>query len=377
MSTPTPAPKFEEIDDTRVKRISPLPSPAVVLDELPSSDAVRKNVRRHRVEVDNIIQGMDDRLIAIVGPCSIHDVDACREYAQRLVKLAEELKRDLKIVMRVYFEKPRTTVGWKGLINDPRLDGTNDIARGLRIARTFLLEVNELGLAAAVEYLDTITPQYYGDLVSWGAIGARTTESQVHRELASGLSCAIGFKNGTSGDLDIACDACLSAREPHSFLSVTKDGVVAIVHTGGNDKVHVILRGGTDGPNFDAASVERARKAMVARKLSPRIIVDCSHANSRTKENPKKDFKLQTVSCADVGVQVAAGERDVVGIMLESHLNEGSQSLNPGKTDLTALKRGVSVTDGCIAWDQTVACLRALAEDVRKRRELPDKRFKQ
>jgi len=204
--------------------------------------------------------------------------------------------------------------------------------------------------------------------VSWGAIGARTTESQVHRELASGLSCAIGFKNGTSGDLEIACDACLSAREPHSFLSVTKDGVVAVVHTAGNDKAHIILRGGSNGPNFDAESVERARHAMINRKLTPRIIVDCSHANARTKDNPKKDFKLQSVACNDVGTQIANGERDVIGVMIESHLNEGNQSLNPGKTDLTKLKHGVTVTDGCINWDDTVKCLRDLAAKVQERR---------
>jgi len=303
----------------------------------------------------------------------VHDVEACHEYAVKLAGLARELERDLKIVMRVYFEKPRTTVGWKGLINDPDLDGTNNINKGLRLARAFLLRVCELGLPAGVEFLDTITPQYVGDLVSWGAIGARTTESQVHRELASGVSCPVGFKNGTSGDVEIAVDACLSARQPHSFLSVTKDGVVANVATTGNEFCHVILRGGKESTNFDAASVDRARRAMAARQLEPRLILDCSHSNAVdfALDPPKKNFKLQVHACREVGKQIAAGERDVKGVMLESFLCEGSQPLNPGKTDVKSLKRGVSVTDPCVDFETTVACLRDLAKDVRARRELP------
>jgi 3-deoxy-7-phosphoheptulonate synthase len=296
---------------------------------------------------------------------------ACEEYAVRLVKLAEELKDDLKLVMRVYFEKPRTTVGWKGLINDPDLDGTNNISKGLKLARSFLLQVNELGLACGTEYLETISPQYFADLIAWGAIGARTTESQVHRQLASGLSCAIGFKNATSGDVQIAVDACLSAREAHSFLSVTKDGVAAIVHTKGNPLCHVILRGGSDGPNYDAKSVEKTRKAMEAKKLRADIIVDCSHQNAMNTTPPlKKDFRLQTEACANVARQISAGESDIKGIMMESHLIEGAQSLVPGTTQVCNLKYGISVTDGCLSFEDTVKALQNLAEAVRARRQL-------
>ena len=367
----SPEPEMSEIDDLRIRKISPIASPAVLLEEFPASTKVKKNVRQSRREVDAIIQGKDDRLLAIVGPCSIHDIKACEEYANRLVSLAKELESDIKVVMRVYFEKPRTTVGWKGLINDPDLDGTNNISKGLKMARSFLLLVNELGLACGTEYLETISPQYFADLIAWGAIGARTTESQVHRQLASGLSCAIGFKNATSGDVQIAVDACLSSRESHSFLGVTKDGVAAVVHTAGNPTCHVILRGGNDGPNYDAASVEKARKALVAKKLSPDIIVDCSHHNSCNRTPPiKKDWRLQTDACTDVATQVAAGEWDIKGIMMESHLVEGAQSLNPGTTKLNDLKYGLSVTDGCISFETTEKALRSLAEAVRARRAL-------
>jgi len=369
--TPSPEPSLAEIDDTRIRKISPIASPALLLEEFPASAIVKKNVRDSRREVDAILQGRDDRVLAIVGPCSIHDLKACEEYAKKLVKLADDIKNDVKVVMRVYFEKPRTTVGWKGLINDPDLDGTNHIGKGLRQARSFLILVNELGLACGTEYLETISPQYFADLIAWGAIGARTTESQVHRQLASGLSCAIGFKNATSGDVQIAVDACLSAREPHSFLSVTKDGVVAIVHTSGNPLCHVILRGGCDGPNYDAASVDKCRKAMQAKKLVPDIIVDCSHQNSMNKTPPlKKDFRLQTVACADVASQIAQGETSVKGIMMESHLFEGAQSLTPGQTKVCDLKYGVSVTDGCISFDETEKALHNLAAAVRSRRTL-------
>jgi len=365
----SPEPALAEIDDLRIRKISPLASPAVVIEELPASHKVKKNVRDSRREVDAILAGKDDRILAIVGPCSIHDEKACKEYADHLAKVAHELRDDVKVVMRVYFEKPRTTVGWKGLINDPFLDATNNISKGLKIAREFLLHVNEMGLACGTEYLETISPQYFADLVSWGAIGARTTESQVHRQLASGLSCAIGFKNGTSGDVQIAVDACLSARESHSFLSVTKDGVVAIVHTAGNPMCHVILRGGSDGPNYDAASVEKARNAMKSKKLTPCIIVDCSHQNSSSTTPPfKKDYRLQTDACADVATQIENGEFDVKGIMMESHINEGAQPLNPGVTNVSSLKYGVSVTDGCLSMGTTITALHSLAAAVRARR---------
>jgi 3-deoxy-7-phosphoheptulonate synthase len=366
----SPEPTFSEIDDTRIRKISPIASPALLLEELPASGKVRKHVRQSRKEIDDILCGNDDRVLAIVGPCSIHDLVACEEFARKLVVLAETLKEDVKVVMRVYFEKPRTTVGWKGLINDPELDGTNQIGKGLKMARSFLLLVNELGLAAGTEYLETISPQFFADLIAWGAIGARTTESQVHRQLASGLSCAIGFKNATSGDVQIAVDACLSARESHSFLSVTKDGVAAIVHTTGNPMCHIILRGGTDGPNYGAPAVEKCRKAMQSKKLQPQIIVDCSHANSASTVPPfKKDYKLQTEACDDVARQIAAGETDIKGIMMESHLMEGNQPLVPGSTNICNLKYGTSVTDGCLNFEQTEKSLISLAKAVRARRE--------
>lgn len=371
LPSPSPEPALSEIDDVRIRKISPIMSPAVLIEDLPASARVKKNVRDSRREVDAILQGKDDRLLAIVGPCSVHDLQACEEYAVRLVKLANEIKSEIKVVMRVYFEKPRTTVGWKGLINDPDLDGTNHISKGLHLARAFLLKVNELGLACGTEYLETISPQYFADLIAWGAIGARTTESQVHRQLASGLSCAIGFKNATSGDVQIAVDACLSSREAHSFLSVTKDGVGAVVHTTGNPLCHIILRGGSNGPNYDAESIEKARKAMKAKGLSPQIIVDCSHNNSCNKVPPiKKDFRLQTEACADVARQVASGEADIKGIMMESHINEGAQSLVPGTTDVKTLKYGVSITDGCLSFEDTEQALHALADAVKARRAL-------
>lgn len=334
-------------------------------------ERARKTVKTSRQRIDDVLLGKDDRLLAIVGPCSVHDVQACREYAKLLVAMAKELQHDLVVVMRVYFEKPRTTVGWKGLVNDPDLDGTNNINKGLRMARAFLLEVNDMGLPAGVEFLDTITPQYFADLVSWGAIGARTTESQIHRQLASGLSCAIGFKNATSGDVQIAVDACTSATGRHSFLSVTKDGVVAVVHTTGNPLCHLILRGGNDGPNYDAPSVDKARKAMTHKNLHPAIIVDCSHANACAVTPPiKKDFRLQSLACDHVSEQVSGGDFDIKGIMMESHLFEGAQSLVPGKTDVSTLKFGVSVTDGCLNFSDTEKALRSLASAVRARRAL-------
>ena len=300
-----------------------------------------------------MLHGADDRLLVVVGPCSIHDYDAAIEYATRLAALRAELSTDLIIVMRVYFEKPRTTVGWKGLINDPNLDDSYRINDGLRLARRILLEINELDLPAGTEYLDMITPQYIADLIAWGAIGARTTESQVHRELASGLSCPVGFKNGTDGDVRIAVDAIKAASAPHHFLSVTKGGHSAIVHTAGNEDGHIILRGGK-APNYDAASVEATCAELAAAGLAARLMIDCSHANSR------KSHERQLDVARDVAAQIAGGDERIFGVMLESHLNEGRQDLVPGQE----LEYGVSITDACIGWESD----RPHARTARRRR---------
>jgi 3-deoxy-7-phosphoheptulonate synthase len=310
-----------------------------------------------RQAIHRILHGADDRLLVVVGPCSIHDYDAAMEYAKKLSREAEKYADDLLVVMRVYFEKPRTTVGWKGLINDPRMDNTFRINEGLRLARRILLEVNEQDLPCATEFLDTITPQYTADLIAWGAIGARTTESQVHRELASGLSCPVGFKNGTDGTMRIAVDAIRSANSPHHFLSVTKSGHTAIVSTMGNEDCHVILRGGKE-PNFDAASVEAACSEIAKAGLAARLMVDFSHGNSR------KQYKLQMEVCDSVATQLAAGEERIVGVMVESHLVEGRQDLSPDKP----LTYGQSVTDACIGWEDSLVVLDQLAAAVRARR---------
>ncbi|MFY9721815.1 MAG: 3-deoxy-7-phosphoheptulonate synthase, partial [Azonexus sp.] len=310
-----------------------------------------------RQTIHRILHGADDRLLVIIGPCSIHDYDAAMEYARKLAREAGRHADDLVVLMRVYFEKPRTTVGWKGLINDPRMDNTFRINEGVRLARKILLEINELGLPCATEFLDTITPQYTADLIAWGAIGARTTESQVHRELASGLSCPVGFKNGTDGNMRIAVDAIRSANSPHHFLSVTKSGHTAIVSTMGNEDCHVILRGGKS-PNFDAASVEAACEEIAKAGLAARLMVDFSHGNSR------KQYKLQMEVCDSVAAQMAAGEERIVGVMVESHLVEGRQDLSPDKP----LTYGQSVTDACLGWEDSVAVLEKLAAAVRARR---------
>jgi len=352
----TPAPA-RPVDDTRITEITELAPPSHLLREFPVSERAAVTTYDRRQAIHRILHGADDRLVVVVGPCSIHDYDAAIDYATRLAALKRELEGDLAIVMRVYFEKPRTTVGWKGLINDPRLDGSFRINEGLRLARRILLEINELELPAGTEYLDMITPQYIADLISWGAIGARTTESQVHRELASGLSCPVGFKNGTNGDVRIAVDAIKAASAPHHFLSVTKGGHSAIVHTAGNEDCHIILRGGK-APNYDAASVEATCKELASAGLAQRVMIDCSHANSQKKHDRQVDV------AADVAAQVAGGDERVVGVMIESHLNAGRQDLKPD----VALAYGVSITDGCIGWDATVDTLRGLAEAVRKRR---------
>ena len=345
------------VDDTRITEITELAPPAHLLREFPVSETAAITTYERRQAIHRILHGADDRLVVVVGPCSIHDYDAAIDYATRLAALKRELEGDLAIVMRVYFEKPRTTVGWKGLINDPRLDGSFRINEGLRLARRILLEINELELPARTEYLDMITPQYIADLISWGAIGARTTESQVHRELASGLSCPVGFKNGTHGDVRIAVDAIKAASAPHHFLSVTKGGHSAIVHTGGNEDCHIILRGGKT-PNYDAASVGAVCKELSDAGLAQRVMIDCSHANSQKKHERQLDV------VADIAAQVAGGEERIVGVMIESHLEAGRQDLKPD----APLAYGVSITDACIGWESTVGALRQLADAVRRRR---------
>ena len=348
---------MHKTDDLRIKEIKELVPPAHVLREFPISARTAQLVYDTRQTIHRILHGADDRLLVIAGPCSIHDVKAAKDYAGRLGKAREELADDLLIVMRVYFEKPRTTVGWKGLINDPKLDGSFNINEGIRIARELLLNINEAGVPAGCEFLDMITPQYIADLVAWGAIGARTTESQIHRELASGLSCPVGFKNGTDGNIRIAVDAIRAAQAPHHFLSVTKGGHSAIVSTAGNEDCHVILRGGKQ-PNYDAASVDAAAKGLAEAGLAQRLMIDFSHANS--SKNPQKQVDVGH----DVARQLAGGEDRIFGIMVESHLKAGRQDLVPGKP----LTYGQSITDGCIGWEDSRKLLDALAEAVRKRR---------
>ena len=344
-------------DDLRIKAIKELAPPGDLMREFPCTEKASATVYRARDEIHRIMHGGDDRLLVIVGPCSIHDFDAAVEYAKRLQALRLTLEPDLTIVMRVYFEKPRTTIGWKGFINDPNLDESHDINKGLRLSRKLLLAINEMGLAAGTEYLDLISPQYFADLIAWGAIGARTTESQSHRQLASGLSCPVGFKNGTDGNIKIAVDAMKAAAAPHHFLSVTKAGHSAIVSTTGNEDCHVILRGGKT-PNYDAASVDATCKELAAAGLAPRVMVDFSHANS------SKQYQRQMDVSVEVGAQLAAGDPRIIGVMVESHINAGRQDIVPGKP----LEYGVSVTDACINWADTETLLQGLAASVRQRR---------
>jgi len=345
------------IDDTRIRDIMELAPPAHLLREFPASDVAVRTTYEARAAIHRVLHGADDRLLVVVGPCSIHDYDAAIDYATRLASLKRELGDQLIVVMRVYFEKPRTTVGWKGLINDPRLDDSFRINEGLRLARRILLEINELELPAGTEYLDMITPQYIADLIAWGAIGARTTESQVHRQLASGLSCPVGFKNGTDGDVKIAVDAVRAASAPHHFLSVTKGGHSAIVSTAGNEDCHIILRGGTS-PNYDAASVDIVCTELGQAGLAARLMIDCSHANSQ------KQYERQLDVAHEVAAQVAGGDDRIVGAMVESHINPGRQDLIQGQP----LAYGVSITDACIGWESTANLLRELAEAVSRRR---------
>jgi 3-deoxy-7-phosphoheptulonate synthase len=344
-------------DDLRIRELKELIPPSHLIREFAVSDKAATVVADSRNALHRILHGQDDRMMVVIGPCSIHDPKAAMEYAHRLAAERERFAPDLEIVMRVYFEKPRTTVGWKGLINDPYMDNSFRINDGLRAARELLLNINELGLPAGTEFLDMISPQYVADLISWGAIGARTTESQVHRELASGLSCPVGFKNGTDGNIKIAVDAIKAASQPHHFLSVTKGGHSAIVSTGGNEDCHIILRGGK-APNYDAASVDAACRDIAAAGLASRLMIDASHANS--SKNPENQVPV----CADIAAQVAGGETRIVGVMVESHLVGGRQDLVPGKE----LTYGQSVTDGCIDWESSVKVLEGLAAAVRQRR---------
>ncbi|MBX3620730.1 MAG: 3-deoxy-7-phosphoheptulonate synthase [Rhizobacter sp.] len=345
------------IDDTRIGAVRPLITPALLQERVPVRDNTLALVERSRAAVADVLHGRDDRLIVVVGPCSIHDHEQALEYGERLKAVAETLGDELLIVMRAYFEKPRTTVGWKGYINDPHLDGSFAINEGLERARRLLLELTTMGLPTGTEFLDLLSPQYIADLIAWGAIGARTTESQSHRQLASGLSCPVGFKNGTDGSLKVAADAVLAARAPHAFMGMTKMGVAAIFETRGNDDCHVILRGGK-APNYDATHVAAACETLRAGGLREQVMVDLSHGNS------SKQHQRQVVVAQDVAGQIAAGDMRITGVMIESHLEEGRQDLVPG----VPLRHGVSITDACIGFAQTVPVLQGLAQSVRERR---------
>jgi len=358
----TPVDKTGLTDDERIHGIQPLPPPDHLVSEVPiRGTSIEALVVETRQRVKHIMWGRDERLLVVIGPCSIHDPKAAMEYAQRLRVERERHADTLEVVMRVYFEKPRTTVGWKGLINDPGLDESFRIDDGLLMARQLLADINRIGVPAGAELLDTISPQYIGDLISWGAIGARTTESQVHRELASGVSAPIGFKNGTDGNIRIATDAIQSAARSHHFLGVHKNGQVAIVHTTGNKDCHVILRGGKQ-PNYDAASVEAACKELEAGKLNPALMVDCSHANS------SKQHERQVNVARDIAEQIAGGSKRIFGVMVESHLQAGAQKYTAGKDDPAKLVYGQSITDACIGWDDSLEVLNVLSEAVRARR---------
>ncbi|NVM92502.1 3-deoxy-7-phosphoheptulonate synthase [Variovorax sp. SG517] len=347
------------IDDVRIGAVRPLITPALLQERVPVRDNTLALVEGSRAAIADVLHGRDDRLVVVVGPCSIHDHDQAIEYAQRLKKVADSLQDDLLIVMRAYFEKPRTTVGWKGYINDPHLDGSFAINEGLERARRLLLELTTLGLPTGTEFLDLLSPQFIADLIAWGAIGARTTESQSHRQLASGLSCPVGFKNGTDGSIKVAADAILAARAPHAFMGMTKMGMAAIFETRGNDDCHVILRGGK-APNYSAADVAACCDTLAASGLRPQVMIDVSHGNS------SKQHQRQIVVAEDVAAQIAGGESRITGIMIESHLEEGRQDLKPG----VAPKHGVSITDACIGFSQTVPVLEGLASAVKARRKL-------
>jgi 3-deoxy-7-phosphoheptulonate synthase len=347
-----------QTDDLRIRNITQVQPPRALHEHFPVSERASTTVYETRREIQRILHGEDDRLIVVVGPCSVHDPQAAMEYAERLLPVREALRDDLLVVMRVYFEKPRTTVGWKGLINDPNLDGSFEINKGLCLARKLLLDLAEMGMPTGTEFLDLISPQYIADLVAWGAIGARTTESQGHRELASGLSCPVGFKNGTDGDVKVAIDAIHAAARPHVFMSVTKEGQSAIFSTAGNADTHIILRGG-HRPNYDTESVNIAAEQIIEAGLIPKIMIDFSHANSRKK--PEKQIQV----CQDVAGQIARGDRRIIGAMIESHLVGGRQNLDTA----TGLIYGQSITDACVGWSETEPMLRELAEATRRRRD--------
>ena len=354
--------KTSQTDDQRIKDITVLPPPEHLIRFFPiNGTPVESLISNTRQNIHNIMSGTDDRLLVIIGPCSIHDPQAALEYARRLKAVRKQYEGTLEIVMRVYFEKPRTTVGWKGLINDPYLDESYRIDEGLRIARQLLIEINRQGVPAGSEFLDMISPQYIGDLISWGATGARTTESQVHRELASGISAPVGFKNGTDGNIRIATDAIQSASRPHHFLSVHKNGQVAIVHTKGNTNCHVILRGGKT-PNYDAVHVAAACKDLEAAHLPATLMVDCSHANSSKQHEKQKEV------ARDIAQQIEGGSRSVFGVMIESHLQAGAQKFTPGKNDPDSLEYGKSITDACLGWDDSLETLAELSDAVQARR---------
>jgi len=346
-------------ENLRIRSVKAVSTPAQVQTELPLSDKAAQTTLVARAEAQRILRGQDDRLLVVVGPCSIHDPAAALEYSDRLGRLRAELAGELLLIMRVYFEKPRTTIGWKGLINDPDLDGGFQIDKGLRLARRLLLDLNERGVPAGVEYLDILTPQYVADLVSWGAIGARTTESQLHREMASGLSCPVGFKNGTDGSVKVAVDAVLASRSAHRFLSLTQNGQVSIFETAGNQDSHIILRGGSAGTNYDARSVDAACAALTRAGLPEQVMIDCSHANC------SKQHQRQLAVAQDIGHQVAGGDSRIIGAMVESHLVEGRQEIGPRER----MTYGQSVTDPCLHWDDTTTLLRGLAESVKQRRQ--------
>ncbi len=350
---------YDKTDNIRIKDKRNLVPSGVIHDEHPITKEAITTVIAARKAVSNVLHDKDDRLVVVVGPCSVHDVKAAKEYAQLLLKEAKKHSNELVIIMRVYFEKPRTTVAWKGLINDPDLDNSFKINKGLRMARQLLLDISDMGLPCATEFLDVISPQYISDLIAWGAIGARTTESQIHRELASGLSCPIGFKNGTKGSIGIAVDAVRAAKSKHHFLGVTKQGTTAIFETTGNSDAHIILRGGNDGPNYEKVHVDYAAEALKPHNLPHKVMIDCSHGNS------SKDYKKQTVVIEDICQQVNAGSDNIFGVMIESNLKEGNQSIF-----VTPLEYGKSITDACVGWQETVEMLDKLAQAVKAQRHL-------
>lgn len=347
---------MQQLQDLHIRGTEPLISPQQLKDEFPLTESAAQTVVESRAALNRILNGEDDRLVAVVGPCSIHDIDSAYEYAEKLKKTADEVSDRLLVIMRVYFEKPRTTVGWKGLINDPHMNDTFDIATGLRRARKLLLDVTTLGLPAATELLEPITPQYIAELITLTAIGARTTESPTHRQMASGLSMPVGYKNSTEGELQVAIDAMIAARSPHSFLGIDQEGNTCIVNTTGNSAGHIILRGGRTGPNYDAASIASAAERLAAAHLLPMVMIDCSHANSN------KDYRRQNVVWNNVVDQRAAGNAAIMGLMLESNLRPGQQKL----TDPAQLEYGVSITDGCIGWEETESLLLEACEKLRK-----------